>query len=65
MFRKGRLIGFLLAAVFLGIVARNVNLADLAAAFRRSGASLYLLLFQDSHYSARDTCPADKRLTPI
>ncbi|MHB0868343.1 MAG: lysylphosphatidylglycerol synthase transmembrane domain-containing protein [Chloroflexota bacterium] len=32
--RKGRLIGFLLAAVFLGIVGRNVSWSELVAAFR-------------------------------
>jgi len=36
LFRKGRLIGFLLTALFLWIVARNVNPADLAAAFREA-----------------------------
>ncbi|HEX9016993.1 MAG TPA: lysylphosphatidylglycerol synthase transmembrane domain-containing protein [Chloroflexota bacterium] len=33
MFRKGRIVGFILTGVFLWIVARNVNGAELAAAF--------------------------------
>lgn len=34
MFRKGRLLGFLLTAVFIFMLARNVSLAELMAAFR-------------------------------
>ncbi len=38
--RKGRLIGFLLTAIFLWIVARNVSLAELVAAFEAANYRL-------------------------
>lgn len=40
--RKGRLIGFLLTAIFLGIVARNVSWAELVEAFRSADYRLVL-----------------------
>ncbi len=42
MFRKGRLIGFLLTALFLWIVARNVSLAELVTAFQSADYRLVL-----------------------